>query len=433
MQLVERQSEQFNHLNVHYIKTEKFKTLYFVVKLKAPLHKDTITKRALLPYVLRKGTESYPSEVKLQRKLDDLYGATLSLDGAKKGDYHIISARLEIANDKYIKDEGSLVDDSLALLYELIYRPKVNENAFDKQIFNREKETLKNSIESVIDDKMRYANMRLIDEMCKNERYAIRVHGYVEELEEITEKSLYTYYQNMLLQDDIDIYIVGDFEKSFMQQKIRDYFQREKHEPHIFEKEQIQQLRHKPKIIKEVQEINQAKLNIGYRTLGTIKDNNYFSLQVFNGLFGGFPSSKLFLNVREKHSLAYYAASGIESHKGLLLVVSGIDAKDFSKAHEIIDEQLRAIQKGDFTEENLEETKKQLVNGLLETLDHPNGIVELLYQQDLAQITYPLKEIFTNIHHVTKEDVIQVANQIQKDTVYLLTSKEGEPNEKDNS
>src|SRR5690625_6273011 len=165
MQLVERQSKQFNHLNVYYIKTEKFKTLYFVVKLKAPLHKDTITKRALLPYVLRKGTESYPSEVKLQRKLDDLYGATLSLDGAKKGDYHIISARLEIANDKYIKDEGSLVDDSLALLYELIYRSKFNENDFDKILFNRENKKLKISIESIMDYKMRYAKIRMVAEM----------------------------------------------------------------------------------------------------------------------------------------------------------------------------------------------------------------------------------------------------------------------------
>src|SRR5690625_7926261 len=110
--------------------------------------------------------------------------------------------------------------------------------------------------------------MRLNDVICKNERYAIRVHGYDDELEEITEKSLYTYYQNMLLQDDIDIYIVGNFEKSFIQQKIRNYFKREKHDSHIFEKQQIQQIRHKQKFIKEVQEINQAKLNICTRELG---------------------------------------------------------------------------------------------------------------------------------------------------------------------
>src|SRR5690625_1415180 len=150
MKVVELKTEQINNLNVHFIQTEKFKTIYFVMKIKSFLDKDTITKRALLPYLLRQGTKTYPSEIELQNKLDDLYGATLSLDGAKKGDYHIISARLEIANDKYIKDEGSLVDDSLALLYELIYRSKFNENDFDKILFNRENKKLKISIESIM-------------------------------------------------------------------------------------------------------------------------------------------------------------------------------------------------------------------------------------------------------------------------------------------
>lgn len=426
MKAVELTTKAINHLNVHFIQTEKFKTIYFVMKIKSFLDKDTITKRALLPYLLRQGTKTYPSEIELQNKLDDLYGATLSLDGAKKGDYHIISVRLEIANDKYIKGEESLINDSLNLLHEIIYEPKTVNNGFDPKIFNREKQTLKNSIESVIDDKMRFANMRLIDEMCKDERYSVRVHGYLEQLEKLNEQSMFEYYQKLLQEDEIDLYIVGDFSKEEMEKVVSKHFHLEKKSQlKPYEMEPVKVIK-QPREVIERQHINQAKLHLGYRTNCTIEDEEYFSLQVFNGLLGGFPSSKLFLNVREKHSLAYYAASRIESLKGLLLVFSGIDAKDYHKAKDIIHEQLLSIQTGDFTEENLSETKEQLINNILETMDHPDGIIEMFYQQQFTKNNLNQNELINKLKKVTREDVINIAKKIQLDTIYLLTSEEGE-------
>src|SRR5699024_8027371 len=132
--------------------------------------------------------------------------------------------------------------------------------------------------------------------------------------------------------------------------------------------------RPKPQEIVEKQSIQQAKLHIGYRTNITFSEKDYFALHVFNGLFGGFPSSKLFINVREKNSLAYYAASRIESHKGLLFVFSGIAPKDFQKAREIIELQMVEMKEGNFSDSDLNETKELIVNQLLETLDNPQGI-----------------------------------------------------------
>src|SRR5699024_5653345 len=133
-------------------------------------------------------------------------------------------------------------------------------------------------------------------------------------------------------------------------------------------------------------------------------------LQVFNGLFGGFPNSKLFINVREKNSLAYYAASRIESHKGLLFVFSGIASENYEKAKDIIQEQMDAMKKGDFTEKELEETKDLLVNQLLETMDSSRGIVELFYQQVVGGKKLPPNELIDQIKQVTKEDIVRVAN-----------------------
>jgi|SRR5690625_355261 len=200
-----------NGLNVHTVQSTKFKTINIVAKFRAPLSRKTITNRALLPYILRQGTKSYPTEQALQIKLDHLYGAVLSIDSAKKGDNHIISFRLEVANENYISNESTVIEEAIKLLNEVIFHPNVAEGSFNIQTFEREKETLKQKMSAVIDDKMAYANMRLIDEMFTDEAYGLHVHGYEEDLEEMTAENTYQYYQTLLEEDQLDIYIVGDF------------------------------------------------------------------------------------------------------------------------------------------------------------------------------------------------------------------------------
>lgn len=429
MNVVELETKQVNNLDVHFIQTEKFKTIYLVIKMKSLLSKDTITQRALLPYLLRQGTKNYPSEIELQNKLDDLYGASLSLDGAKKGDYHIISVRLEVANDKYIPGEKNLIEDSLKLLREIIYETNRVEDGFDPRVFKREQKTLRNSIESLIDDKMRYANMRLIDEMCEGERYSTRVHGYIDQLEKLDEKVMFSFYESLLEEDEMDLYVLGDFNRKSMEDMIKRHFSQPRRNKLISPEERVAKDRGESKEIIEKQDIQQAKLHLGFRTNCTIDDQSYFALQVFNGLFGGFPSSKLFLNVREKHSLAYYAASRLESLKGLLLVFSGIDSINYDKAKTIIIDQLMAIQKGDFTEENIAETKEQLINNILETMDHSDGIVEMFYQQQFTSINRTLADIVRGIEQVNKEDILRVSKKIEQDTIYFLTAEEGGAND----
>ncbi|MGM8366467.1 EF-P 5-aminopentanol modification-associated protein YfmF [Virgibacillus sp. W0181] len=425
MQAVFEETVSDKGLNLHLIRSEKFKTINIVAKFRAPLQRETITMRALLPYILQQGTQKYPTEKELQVKLDNLYGAVLSIDGTKKGNSHMISFRLEVANQKYIADESSIIGKAIDLLKEIIYYPKTENNGFYPKTFAREKETLQQKMNAIIDDKMAYANMRLIDEMCQHEAYAIHVHGYEEDLPNLTPENVYTYYEQLLSEDQLDIYILGDFEQDQLRNQLTSSFKKEETKAMSFEEEKNTRTV-EIKTVVEKQSVKQAKLHMGYRTNATYKDNDYFALHVFNGIFGGFPSSKLFLNVREKNSLAYYAASRMESHKGLLLVFSGIDPADYEQAKDIIMLQMEAMKSGDFTEEELEETKSLIVNQLLETLDHPQGIVEMLYQQVLGDKKVSPDDFIASIKQVTKEEVIQVANKIELDTVYLLTNESGE-------
>lgn len=417
--------------NIHLIPTDKFKTIQFVVKFKAPLTKETITKRALLPYVLRQGTEKYPTRETLDKKLDELYGSGLGIDGSKKGEQHILSFRFEVPNEKFIPNAKQLNEQAISLLTEVINKPLVKDNKFDETVVAREKETLRQRISSIIDDKLDFAQMRLVDEMCKDEKYALHILGYVEDLDDITPKSLYEYYQSVLTENNMDIYVVGDFELADMQTKLEVAFDnRTRNVQEETTYTPLNQLSmRKVKHVVEEQELQQAKLHIGYRTNATFKDSQYAALLVFNGIFGGFPNSKLFMNVREKHSLAYYAASRIESYKGLMFVFSGIAPEDYDKALEIIELQFADMQKGDFTEEILEETKGLLINDYLETLDHPQGIIELFYQGVIANNNVTPEDLIAHIKAVTHEDVVSVGKTIVKDTIYLLTNQRGDQNE----
>ncbi|SDL72265.1 EF-P 5-aminopentanol modification-associated protein YfmF [Sediminibacillus halophilus] len=430
MDVIEEKRLDKKGYRLHVIPSKKYKTTNVVVKLKAGLERDTITKRALLPYILQQGTNKYPSARELRTALDDLYGAVLGVDGSKKGENHVITLRLETANEAYLSTDEQILERAVEMLSSILFDPKSDGNSFDASIVNREKQTLKQKIDSIIDDKMSYANMRMIDEMCKDEAYRLHVHGYTEDLEDINEETLYHYYQKMLAEDQMDVYVLGDVSVEKAEGLIESAFAPKQRASSAESKKTIvEQTIEDVNTVVEEQNVQQAKLHLGYRTNITFGDPLYYALQVFNGLFGGFPSSKLFMNVREKHSLAYYAASRIESHKGLLLVFSGIAPKDFQKARDIINEQMALMKEGKFTEEELKDTKDLVVNQLLETMDHPQGLIEILYHQVLAETDVSPDQMIERVKHVTREDVLLVGEKIEQDTVYFLTSKGGSRNE----
>jgi predicted Zn-dependent peptidase len=427
--LVELKENTFVHpgFRLHIVPSKKFKTVNIVVKCKAPLQRDTITKRALLPYLLEKGTKNYPSEKALMHRLDELYGATLHIDGTKKGEHHILTFRLEVPNEKFLPNETNITNEALHLLREVIFEPLVDHHAFLEKLVEREKVTLLNRIQAIHDDKMAFANMRLLDHMCKDEPYGVHVNGYEEDLHSITASGMYQYYQSMLDEDEMDLYLVGDVDMKEMKDTITNAFPTngETTKRIVVEPKADAKLVEVNEVV-EKQPIQQAKLHIGYRTNTTYgDDSDYFAIQVFNGLFGGFPSSKLFVNVREKESLAYYAASRIESHKGLLIVYSGIEGAEFEKTRDIIALQLKEMKAGNFTNEEVENIKELVISDIKETLDHSQGIVELLYQQVIAGEDLPPNEFIKGIQQVKKADMIRVAEKIELDTIYLLTSQEG--------
>lgn len=423
MGIVNHKKTDLHGMTVHTIETKKYKTTSFILQIKEAINEKSVTKRALLAYVLQSGTKDFPSSKELRSALDDLYGATLNADLSKKGENQVISIRMEVANEKFLSNSEPVLDKAFHLLSQVLLAPAEENGVFKEGIVKKEKRSLKQQIESIYDDKMRYANKRLLEEMYESEPYRLNVYGNENEVDAITSKELYDYYKEVVKNDKVDLYVIGDISTDEMIEKVKKHFRFSEDRN---EKENQKQDTKKEKQVSEVKEIfeeqdvQQGKLHMGYRTYTTYSDEDYFALQVFNGIFGGFSHSKLFMNVREKESLAYYAASRFESHKGAVFVMSGIETANYEKAVKIIKEQHEEIKNGNITDAEFEQTKAMINNQVLETIDHPIGLSEVLYHNVVAGTNRSIEDWMEGIKRVTKEDIVKVAQKVTLDTIFFL-------------
>src|SRR5699024_11644518 len=192
--------------------------------------------------------QNYPNEKSLMKALDELYGADLAISGAKRGDSHVLTFRLEVANDKFLTHENNLIGEAFQLLHEILYKPYTEDGIFSEKIMQQEKSNLKSNLVSVYDDKLAYANMRLIDHMCENERFSIHKNGYVEDLPDITAAALFEYYQQVLAEDDINIYITGDIDKADLEAQAESIFHLKANSQNQMDKKESDPKKHHNKV-----------------------------------------------------------------------------------------------------------------------------------------------------------------------------------------
>ena len=406
------------------IKTDKFKTNLISISFQSEIDRETVTKRSLLPYVLRSATEKYPSKKEINTYLESLYGASLSTTVEKRGKMHNIKFYLSLANEKFLGDREPLLEEGVELLKEVILNPLFINGAFKEQVVEIEKRLLKEYIESIYDDKVSYSLQKLVETMCQNESFSINSTGYVEDLVNISAKSLVETYQQMLNENQVNITVVGDIDHEKVHDIFKKYFDFQHRSVNLQVIDKEDKVIEEVKVIKEEQDIAQGKLNIGYRTYTRIGDEDYLPLLVFNAMFGGYAHSKLFINVREKESLCYYCASRLDNYKGLMYVYSGIESQNYEKALKIIDEQLKDMMAGCFTDKEMDLAKKSLINSKLESMDQASGMMAHEALNRLLSKLLTVEEWVREVNSITADQIVSVAKKIKEDSIFFLTGKE---------
>ncbi|MCI9093451.1 MAG: insulinase family protein [Coprobacillus sp.] len=414
---------QMKGYTLHLIPTKKFKTMTVSLRLQNTLTKETTTMRTLLTFVLIAATKKLSSTKKLAMYLDDNYGARLSSHIGTKGQSQIINVNSSFVNERYLPQNDSLLINQIQLLSDLFYDPFIHNNAFDEKIVEQKKKELKERLQVNKDDKFSYSLDKLFEYMGHDDVLGISSTGYEEDIEKITAKDLYQYLLKCINEDEKHLYVVGDIDESIV-----NVFQRYLQFPENqieYSSSYIFQSKKKDKVeMIEKQDITQSKLNIGYQINCDFLSKQHYAMTVFNAIFGGFSQSRLFKVVREENSLCYYVSSSYDAFNGIMIVNAGIDSKDYDKALKLISEQLQDIQNGHLEDSEIQITKGLLENALKKTNDDAGSMIALSYNRDITHKKETNDEYIQKILNVSKEEIIQVSQQIQLDTIFFLTGKE---------
>ena len=408
-------------INLTLIPEEKFKTNLVSIYIQRLLDKDEVTKNALLPAIIKSGSEKYPNAREMTAHQDDLYGVSIGADASKRGETQVITFKIISTDEKYLDEK--IFKPVVEFLDEVVNHPLVIDGGFKEEYVEIEKQSLRHRIESVINDKGRYAIERAREEMFKNERYGISDLGYLEDIDKITAKDLYKHYQQIMKNSPIDIVVEGDFDEEEIVNIISNGFNFDREEIIDIPRAEFNKKVEEVKVIEEDMDITQGKLVMGYRCNVDYKDEyRYYSLLVGSNVLGGGPHSKLFMNVREKESLCYYIYSSIEKYKTSMFISSGIESVNYDKTVKLIKEQLEYLKEGKISEEELLNSKSALISSLKTIKDSIGGASDFYFSQSMGQTNTSVERIIEIIEKITIEDIVGAVKDIELDTIYFLSN-----------
>lgn len=418
-------------IQLHEIQTDKFKTNLIAVFLSMPITRENVTKNSLISAVLRRGSKNMPTQEKISQELEEMYGASFDCGLDKTGDNHILKFYLEAINDNFLpQTDENMLKTSIEKLLEIVFNPLVENGAFKEEYVKQEKENVKRIIEGKPDNKARYAFDRCIEEMYKDQPYGLYKYGYIEDLEAITAQDLYNYYQSMISQCKIDIFVSGNInEVTSIVERNKNIEKLQEREPSykinkVEAKENVQE-----KEVVEEMDVTQGKITIGL-DLHLDNEEQKYDAMLYNAILGGTANSKMFQEVREKASLAYTAGSSYVRYKSNIFIKCGIEIKNYEKAMEIIRKQLEDMKNGVFTDEDIENAKKGIISGIKSIDDEQDTEITYFFGQELTNTKTSLEEYMEKIRKVSKEDIIKVANSVSVNTIYFLRDNESAKEDK---
>ncbi len=417
-------------VSLNYLETDKFKTGFLSVNFIAPLDKDSAAKNALIPNILLRGSKNYPNMAEISKKLDYLYASGMSSRNQKRGEVQVFGICASMIDSAYAIGGEDILSELIGVLGDILFNPVTDGDAFDTAYTESEKNNLVDAINAKINNKAYYARQRCIAEMCKDERFGLDENGTVEDVMACTAASVYEQYKLALREYPVEIFFVGKCDADKLAAELGAMFAKIERAPICIPETEVIRACERAKSITEDMPVNQGKLSIGWRTGIALGDAEYPALMMFNEIFGGGITSKLFMNVREKMSLCYYCSSAPEAQKGLLIVSSGIEVDKREVAEAAIFDQLEAVKAGDFNEDELASARLGIINTYCSLSDSARGLESWYLGRILENDASTPDTVIADIERVTREDIIAAANKATLDTVYFLngTLKGGEDN-----
>lgn len=409
-------------VHLHFIQSEKFKTNKIKVRFSAPMSEKTIAGRVLTASMLETSNALYPTSQAFREKLANLYGANYSTSLSRRGLVHYLDINLSFVRDQFLSRKNVLADEMLDFLKASFFFPLSNGKAFDTKTFEIEKRNVLTDLEAEIENHFYHAHRELNNLFYDLPEMRIPRVATIELVEKETAETSFAAFQQMLNQDQIDFFFIGDFNEIAVREKIQEFQFSEREQPLQLSYQQNYSNITREKL--EQRDVHQSIVELAYHFSSQYGDRSHLPLIVLNGLLGGFAHSKLFVNVREKESLAYTISSNFDIFSGLMRIYAGIDRANRTKTVALINRQILDLKRGHFTDEELEQTKNMLKNSILLAQDRQNTLIERAYMSSvLGKKFLSLEAWLKALENVSKADLIEAAQQLKLHAIYFMEGK----------
>lgn len=404
---------ELNKATLHIFKTTKFKKVSIDVLLTDAVDLTNLSYRMLLSRCMESKFKDYDTKQKINKKLDMLYGANFGLSSSKIGRICYIDASIDGVNPAYLEDD-KLLKEFFKFLHDVLFYPIIDKNNVDE-----EKRLLFDEYKFEYENKATYALIESSRIAFKDELARLKYTGEEEIVRKIKVNELKDYYKHIMENNKVDIIVCGDVDNDEIINLSKEYFDfglKNKINPIDYEDKEIDN----PNYVIDKTKSNQSQLVIKYRTRTRMNDDLDLALVLANTIFGGFSSSLLFSNVREKESLCYSISSTYSRYKGVITVTAGINAKDYDNALRVIKQEVEKMKNGDFSDELLEMARLSLISSIKKGSDSLTAIAKKIYVDELLDDEFNLYSGIEELQKISKDDVIKVFNKLELDLVYFL-------------
>lgn len=416
-------------VNLTALYTDKFKTGCMSINLLTQLERDTASLNAIIPAVLRRGSRYHSDMEAISAELDGMYGSCIEATVRKIGEIQCLGFFSSFADEKYLPAGSNVFENTARLMGELLLTPNTKGGLLLPDYVESEKEKLLEIIRSRVNEKRSYALFRLLEEMCCYEDFAISRFGTEDNAESIHYQKLTKHYRNLIANSPIEIFYCGSIKPDKVAEILSDALcgiPRGEINYEIGTDIRMNAVSESVREFEDRLSVTQGKLVMGYRLGDCMDDPNHAAIYVFNAVFGGCVTSKLFMNVREKLSLCYYASSLVDLHKGLMIISSGVDFDKFDEAKSEIIAQLEAVKNGDVTDEELTAAKRSIASDLRASMDSQGDLEGFYLANTIDGLDFDPMELAALVDEVTLDDVVAIANSVVPDAIYFLRGNDEE-------
>lgn len=410
---------------IYKINNNKFKGIFISLNYTMKVTKEELSQTAVLASILSKSSKKYKDQTEIEKYLFKLYGANFDVNVQKIGDLYDLEFKIGFVNKKFLPGNVDVLTDCLEFLNEIIYNPNIQNESFSSDLVEREKLSILEKVKQRKDNKISYAVLNTEELLCKDKVSGYYLFGDEEIIPSITAEEIYDRYNFVINDSCITMIISGNLEGyDNIDEKVESVFGNKLDSKYKYDELVVNE---KSDILEELnetletQDTNQSVLTYGMK-IEDVKNNDFYTINMYNAILGGTASSKLFQNFREKESLAYIVRSRYYRFKDMIIIYAGIKKEDYEKAKIVLNNELNQIVKGNITEEEFNAAKESLLADLIEWEDDKIAIAKMFFSNLFAfkSETVTIEEMYEKMKNVTLQDVVDVSKRVKLEQVYFL-------------